>query len=291
MKIFQTGEGRYSPAESASAPTDHPNHVRYAQVNQRSMALVVGLAALCLPVLMMIAAWHRGSSSACFRDSISHFYYAPLMGSFFVGILVFIGAYLMVYQGEDENRAEYWLSTFAGLFAFGVALFPTSGDGCEEKAFNARVFLQFQERAVGAELTSEVPALGYFQMYEFLKVGEKSYGTDLIHYTCAALLFAFLAWFAFFVFTSVEDHQKYEDGSLKKSKIRRNFIYKVCGVAMVAAMVAMGLSKLLPPEDSTFPIWWNKYNLTFWCEAVALWAFGLSWMVKGRFLGRWLEDA
>ena len=43
--------------------------------------------------------------------------------------------------------------------------------------------------------------------------------------------------------------------------------------------------------------WWDDYNITFVMETVMLWAFGLSWAVKGRFgpfrstrLGRMVLD-
>jgi hypothetical protein len=36
---------------------------------------------------------------------------------------------------------------------------------------------------------------------------------------------------------------------------------------------------------------WDFYNLTFWFESLALWAFGVSWMLKGRFLDKLLLDA
>jgi len=35
---------------------------------------------------------------------------------------------------------------------------------------------------------------------------------------------------------------------------------------------------------------WVELNLTFWLEAVALWAFGATWLVKSRFHGRFLVD-
>ena len=80
-----------------------------------------------------------------------------------------------------------------------------------------------------------------------------------------------------------EEHLE-ADGRLKPAKSRRNAIYVWSGWVIVVCMLAMAVKSLVP-----WP-WWNEYNATFWCEAFALWAFGVSWMVKGRFWGLLLLD-
>jgi hypothetical protein len=47
------------------------------------------------------------------------------MRSWFVGFLFVLGVVMIVYQGLTPR--ENWLLNFAGLFALGVALFPTGG--------------------------------------------------------------------------------------------------------------------------------------------------------------------
>ncbi|WP_299847719.1 hypothetical protein [uncultured Roseovarius sp.] len=281
MDDFQIGQNRYLPT--------NVRMVGIAPVNQRHLALVVGLVAVGLPTVMLIAAFNP-IYDTCFRDSISHFYYAPFMGSFFVGALVFIGAYLIVYSGEDKHGAENRLSSWAGIFAFGVALFPTSNHGCDAATFEARAFVDFSVPA-GDKVPQPMaePNLDeFFQMIEF-DLGIFVLGSDIIHYFSAALLFAFLAWFAFFVFTSVEPSQRNPDNSLKPQKALRNRIYCISGTIIVVSMIAMILSKILTRVFGFELAWWNDGNWTFWFEAFALWAFGFSWMVKGRFLER-LED-
>jgi len=104
------------------------------------------------------------------------------------------------------------------------------------------------------------------------------------HFIAAAILFAFLAYYAFFVFTRVVDDQCGPDGTPTPVKRSRNRIYYASGALILVSMAAMGLNALID-----FP-GWNDLNLTFWFEGLALWAFGLSWMVKGRFLGIALLD-
>ena len=55
-------------------------------------------------------------------------------------------------------------------------------------------------------------------------------------------------------------------------------------------MLAMAVKSLVPLITGTPLPWWNEINATFWCEAFALWAFGISWMVKGRFWDLLLRD-
>ena len=58
-----------------------------------------------------------------------------------------------------------------------------------------------------------------------------------------------------------------------KQKVARNKIYKVCGVVMLVAFVAIGILALA-----------NKPASIFWPETVAVGAFAVAWLVKGRIV-------
>ncbi len=272
MSLFQTGPDRYQPA---SAESD-----AYASINQRALALVVGLVATGLPIVLWLAS-HNPFLETCFRFSISHFYYAPFWGTLFTGALVFIGAYLIVYKGEDAEGSEMRLSTYAGLAAFGIALFPTAGWGCDATLFSARPFTMF-ELPPGATDPTLRPGgeADYFRLFPW---------TSTLHYASAAFLFGFLAWFSLFVFTAAESHQRRTNGTLTQIKVIRNSLYYAAGIIIIVCMAAMALSALLMAFTSIDMSWWDRGNWTFWFEAIALLAFGISWLVKGRFL-RYLRD-
>ncbi|MBC7868032.1 MAG: hypothetical protein H7X88_10920, partial [Gloeobacteraceae cyanobacterium ES-bin-316] len=36
--------------------------------------------------------------------------------------------------------------------------------------------------------------------------------------------------------------------------------------------------------DLIDPVFYNKYALTFWMEAIAVWSFGISWLIKGKMM-------
>jgi uncharacterized membrane protein YiaA len=95
-----------------------------------------------------------------------------------------------------------------------------------------------------------------------------------LHFVFAALLFVLLAYISYFRFTRQDDHPS-------EAKLVRNRVYRRCAVAMVVcvALIPVGdlthLTRLLAPIRPTFLL-----------ETLALWAFGLSWLVKGGTLWR-----
>jgi len=257
--MIETGPDRYQP---------DPNYI-YAtnskiRVDQRQLALFVGLIALGLPFAMLFGTL----LGACFYDSISHYYYSQFWGDVFVGALVFIGAFLIAYRGA--NPAESLLATLAGFSAFGVSLFPTSERGCPLPEFSGRALADFQ-RFDEAEFVSVVPASEDNSLFELFT------NASTWHFIAAAVLFAFLAYYSFWVFTRTTKVQCNDDGTPKDAKRRRNRIYHTSGTIIIVSMVAIGLNGLIDFSG------WDDLNLTFWFEAFALWAFGVAWMVRGRW--------
>ena len=64
------------------------------------------------------------------------------------------------------------------------------------------------------------------------------------------------------------------EGGKKK---RRNIIYLCCGWVIVIAMVGLVAATVSLPTEKTLSL-----RITFWAEAIALWAFGLAWIVSGK---------
>jgi hypothetical protein len=98
--------------------------------------------------------------------------------------------------------------------------------------------------------------------------------SGVLHYAGAGVFFLGLAYLSYFRFTR-------SAGAPTPQKLRRNVLYRVCGVVMVAAIaVAVLLDAILPAAvlEADVPV--------FWLEAVAVLAFGLSWLVKGETLLR-----
>lgn len=233
------------------------------------MARLVGFVAFGLPVILFIGGLMPES---CFRDSISHFYYAPFLGSVFVGLLFFIGGFLLAYSGETWMESKG--STIAGLGAFGVALFPTTKSGCDEAlTSHSRVFalVDTSTNPVGI---SESGTYGqtFFQMFG---------ATSEYHLAGAGIVFVYLGIFCIVVLRRVIDGRHIKGGVILKTKINRNRLYLACGITILGCVALLAFKKPLVGGDLT---WWDGLNLTSWVEAVALWAFGLAWVIKGRVI-------
>ncbi len=239
---------------------------------QKRLASLVGLVAFGLPLVLLAGAVLGGS---CFRDSISHFYYAQFLGSIFVGMLVFIGGFMIAYTGE------HWLedagSFVAGLGACFVAIFPTSGNGCEGEAhFLTRVFVDYS--AGDPPTLNAADGGGFFQLFQRV---------EHLHAWAAGVLFLYLGLYCLVVLKRVIPDRHMAKGALIATKRRRNILYTGCGIAILGCVALLGAVGLLASE--AFQARWNAANLTFAVETLALWSFGLAWVAKGRRIG-WLND-
>ena len=88
----------------------------------------------------------------------------------------------------------------------------------------------------------------------------------------ATVMFLTLAYFSYCLFTK-------SNGQPTPQKRKRNVVYRICGVAIVACIVLVGVFKLFLAAT---PI--ADLDPAFWLESLALWAFGISWFVKGETL-------
>jgi len=97
--------------------------------------------------------------------------------------------------------------------------------------------------------------------------GEKFVGG--LHLFFAAALFATLAIFCLFFFTRSQ-------GGQTPQKVLRNRVYRVCGWIIVSCLVLCLIALVATPDSWRAP---------FWLESIMVWAFAVSWLVKGGFGG------
>lgn len=88
--------------------------------------------------------------------------------------------------------------------------------------------------------------------------------SNIIHCISAMAFFVTLAFMSFFLFTKTS-------GEMTKQKKIKNIIYRVCGIGMLLSF-SLFLLEFIPD--------FYCYNLTWIIEAIALFFFGLSWIVK-----------
>ena len=92
----------------------------------------------------------------------------------------------------------------------------------------------------------------------------------VIHFVAAAAFFITLAIMSFYLFTLSTSTD------VTPAKVNRNRVYKTCGITMIACVVLIALGKLFGVSD--------KISYMFWLEAVAVVAFGISWLTKAQVI-------
>lgn len=251
--------------EARTVDADHlARNAEEGLISQKVLATVVGLVALGLPY----ALWgiDQLNGRFCVRASLSHYYYAPGAGDAFVLALAIVGVVLVAYRGE--NRIDARMATVAGLAAFLVALFPTSGLGCEEAAIT-------EIRGIWVRDSS-----GEFSEHML----PTWFAT--VHYGSAAIVLIVLTYFAGWSFRRVLPNRDMTSmNAMTWRKRVRNLTYSGCAAAMVAGLLMFGLDLA---GFRSFP--WSP-RAAYWAEWLILTAFGISWFVKGNRVFGLLADA
>ncbi len=209
-------------------------------ISYKTIRKAIGWFGISLPT-SMIAGNFIFSHCHSIQDSISHYYYT-ITGSLFVGILCSVALFLIAYKGYPEDTRDNWLTNIAGVFAIGIAFFPTNSDSTDSCAIFTLAPNTFRE---------------------------------ILHIGSAALFFLVLAYISIFLFTK-------NRGVKTPEKIIRNKIYRICGVIIVVCVSLIGLYWLSGLKSSL-----SNWKPVFWLESSALFAFGVSWLVKGELV---MED-
>ncbi|MCB1367130.1 MAG: hypothetical protein KDK00_05165 [Rhodobacteraceae bacterium] len=210
----------------------------------KGLRRVVGILGFLLPVSLIVAAIIRRDT----EPSISAYYYTG-MGDVLVGTLAAIAAFLGSYRGYVATHAE-WISDhnlarIAAFGAIGVALLPANG------------FIDRDTAAAAVESTSGI--------------------VPKLHLLSAAVFLGSLGCFALFKFTRSATPKS----EWPAAKHRNNRIYIASGRTIFACLfiiaLMMGLRELGIFDPDTLISDW-----LFWLEVIAVWAFALSWLVKGE---------
>lgn len=178
-------------------------------------------------------------------DSISSYYHTNLR-DMLVGILCAVSVFLLSYHGYDLR--DFITFKIAGISALGVAFFPA--------------FIKKSEINTYIHIAPNVSA-----------------STNAVHYISAALFFLALAYVSLVLFPRT--HPRIGKADRTRQKIKRNRIYRACGITILVCLVLLLLANSLPAGSGIL-----KLAPVFWIETTALFAFGASWLVKGEVVLR-----
>lgn len=218
-----------------------------AVLSFRSMRRSIGILGMALPLVLL--SWSLGLTAGHFLlDSISSYYHTNLR-DLFVGILCAVSFFLFAYHGY--NYRDFIAFKIAALAALGVAFFPA--------------YIKSRPNP-------------------WIHVAPNvSDATNTMHYISAAVLFLTLACISLFLFTktAAKPAPGGKRAKLPRQKARRNAVYIACGSVMLLCIALMAVVDLLPPASPILAL-----DPVFWIETLALFAFGISWLVKGDTLFR-----
>lgn len=210
---------------------------------------VVGAIGVLLPTLLLIVDWLFLRGDVVPRGSISAYYHSPAR-DLFVGALCVTGCLLMTYMAAQASTWDFWLSSTAGVAVLGVAFLPTQRPG-----------LTPQEPRCGAE--PGVPP-GCTRLQDAL--GETLVAS--VHFTCAAIFILSLAAICFLFARREQEHNR---------RLGRARFHRACGGLILLAVAWVAVGGLLEVDI---------FGLTplYLGEIVSVYAFGASWLIKGRDL-------
>jgi NADH:ubiquinone oxidoreductase subunit 6 (subunit J) len=201
---------------------------------------MLGWLGLSLPLVLIIGGV---LSKGAVEPSISD-YYHTLMRDAFVGVLTAIGLFLIAYPGHDPSRGEHvsddFITSVAGVCAFGVAYFPNAVHT------NANLLGSITQQMLGYKMAA------------------------VAHYTCAIVFLSALSAMCLRKFA-------------RTARPVRRRIYQACGwtiVAMTVAVIVASWFKIMGPDGPRQVV--ETTMMVLWFEAIAIWAFALAWLVKGR---------
>ncbi len=180
------------------------------------------------------------------QDDMSSYYHTPLR-DLFVGTLCGAAAFLFCYTGR--GRSENWTANVGCAAALGAAFFPIDAGS----------------------------APPYTRTW-----------TGVLHSLSGGLFFVTLGCYSLVHFPRGGDpgEEAAEAGARinDEAKIRRrNLIYRISGIVILLATPAMGAYLFLFPDD--WRAWCDRWNVLFWLEGTAAWAFAAAWLTKGRAIG------
>lgn len=214
-------------------------------LSQLSLRKGLGVLGLALPIVLLMVSGL--SPTITLQRSLSAYYYVPHLRDLLVGVLWAIGAFLVFYQGyRTVPRAFQTLPQWISRHMTDTKLTTLAG--------------------IGALITAILPTCEV----------QDACGSKLMaaaHLAGSVTFLGTLAVLSIWAFTESDTPPKDWDAA----KIWSNRIYTTCGWTILACLVAAGIvlwMHIKTVGPFTQPV--------FWLESIAIWAFGISWLIKGE---------
>ncbi len=214
------------------------------QNSQYRLRKAIGFLGIGLPMVIWV-------THGKLLSSISHYYYTS-SSVFFIGILFSFGLTLIAYKGYPKNDkkreriSDDWITTLAGICILITVLIPTKCIGSGDSMICCNM--------------------------DYLFGHSKDFWGRLHLFSAATFIFLLgLMCIKKFTLSENEENKK------------RNQFYKLCGYIIWSCIglliVLFSLEALIEKFDFNNYVW----GFTFILESIAVWAFGIAWLIKGKF--------
>lgn len=198
-----------------------------------------------------------------------------LMGMSLPFVLVLLSLIPFFKTNVQQSISYYYYTNLREIFTgvlCAVSLFLI-----RYKGFDNPVFWKNDDKmtnlagimALGVALVPTNPVDCSEKIYTLIPVCAKLIGW--FHYFFAASFFIILAIISIVIFTIGQNQHP----ELKPRLLNENNIYKICGFVIIICVILIPICDILDLFRSS----------TLILEALALIAFGTSWLIKGRLLG------
>ena len=190
-------------------------------ISFNTLRKTIGWLGILLPLALLLENFIF-TDCCCIQDSISHYYYT-VAGNLFVGTLCAVAMFLIAYRGYPDDKDSI-LTTLAGIFALGIAFFPTN-----DNSSNSCAILHLPDSNV----------------------------RRIVHFTCATIFFLLLAGISYYFFTR-------SGGKKTNKKIVRNKIYRTCAILIVVFVAGIAgyaiFANRLQSIEKYHPIFWLEWG-------------------------------
>ncbi len=216
-----------------------------------SLRNLIGWLGMFLPIICLIGGYVFPNHLEVMKPSISDYYHSN-MKDFLVGILIAVSVFLITYKGS--TKIENYVTNVIGAAGAGIALFP-----CLDN-------------------TAPLKLVGIFQVTPGF--------SNTTHFICAGAFFLLLSFNSLYFFA--DDIESKDDADEVKFgidiKATRNKIYKWCGRVIFYSIIVLAVIKFIVIKWFIEPQKIDDLKIVFIFEFIMLWAFGISWLVKGKTL-------
>lgn len=178
-------------------------------------------------------------------------------------VLLGIGGWVIFSTGIQSSVSAYYYTDMGDIFvgalcAIGFFLYSYRG-------------YEAIDNAVGNLAGISAVCVGIFPTFS---TGDGMELSGYIHLIFSALLFLSLAYFCLLLFTKTNP-----DEEPTSAKHRRNKVYVACGWTILISIGLIAVHSFVqgPVREAL-----DQLNPRFWLEAIAIFAFGVSWLVKGE---------